>query len=74
MREIQERFFLLAVSVSSSQVTAERRGRLTTTGRTLVHCCWSLITASFNTWAADKRASHSTTWSVSVAATYKCYF
>lgn len=34
------------------------------TGRTPVLCCWLPIIASTNTWAADKRASPSTTWSV----------
>lgn len=60
----QDFFFKGAVTVSLSQVTAERRGRFTITGRTPVLCCWSPTIASFSTWAVDRRASHSTTWSV----------
>lgn len=56
-------FFSPAASSSQSIIT-ERRGRLTTTGKTPAPCCWLQITASLDTWAADKRVSHSTTWSV----------
>lgn len=55
-----------APAAAFCQLTAtERRGTLTITRRTPAPCCWSLITASSNTWAVARRASLWTTWYVS---------